>query len=435
MSGVPRCLMGPCIMNDRKMTQLNQTTLGTNHRNRWRWTVNLLFCLLIIAIGLGLSEYIKRTSPKAQKRIPARNIPRVETLVLFPVEHQVSVSAMGSVVPARALTLKSRVGGQVESLHPEFMVGGFIGQGRPILKLDPQDYRLALARKESQLTNAQYALKVEMGYQEVAQREWALLNTGKPADPADVELALRKPHLAKAQSDLAAAQAELEQAGLNLSRTTITAPFNAVVRDKFVEIGSQITTQDALAELVGTDEYWIRISLPVDRLRWIRIPASRSEAGAPASVHYRGHRRTGRVIRMLSDLEAQGRMARILVSVKDPLGLNETNPDSPQLLIGEFVRVEIQGHRLTDVYRIPRGALRDNSKIWLVGTDDILQIKTVDTVWRDNRIVLIKDHIDPGARLVISDLAAAMDGMPVAAINREPVTDDAVSDVKDSHDG
>jgi multidrug efflux pump subunit AcrA (membrane-fusion protein) len=170
------------------------------------------------------------------------------------------------------------------------------------------------------------------------------LNSGKPADPADVELALRKPHLAKAQSDLAAAQAELDQAKLSLSRTDITAPFNSVVRDKFVEIGSQMSTQDALAELVGTDEYWIRVSLPVDRLRWIRIPSNRSETGALATIHYRGHQRTGRVIRLLGDLEAQGRMARILVSVKDPLGRKGTQPDTMPLLIGEYVRVEIQGN-------------------------------------------------------------------------------------------
>lgn len=410
-----------------KMNPPNEGAARQNRRSRWRWALNLLLCLAIIAVGLGLAEYIKKTSPKAQKRVPKRNIPRVETLALFPGDHQVAVNAMGSVVPARELTLKSRVSGQVESIHPEFVTGGFIGKGDRILKIDPQDYRLALARKESQLSNSQYELKVEMGYQEVAQREWTLLNTGKPADPADVELALRKPHLAKAQSDLAAAQAELEQARLSLSRTDIMAPFNAVVRAKHVEIGSQVSTQDVLADLVGTDEYWIRVSLPVDRLRWIRIPASRSATGALATVHYRGNQRTGRVIRLLGDLEPEGRMARILVSVKNPLGLVDPTPEHPPLLIGEYVRVEIQGDQLADVYRIPRSALRDNSTIWVVDTDGTLQIKPVDTVWRDDRIVLIDDHISPGDRLIISDLAAPVDGMRVEAANTDSPDDDIAS--------
>jgi RND family efflux transporter MFP subunit len=333
---------------------------------------------------------------------------------LFPGSHQVKISAMGSVVPAREMTLKARVTGQVASTNPEFTVGGIIDRGERILKIDPQDYQLALARQKSQLINAQYELKVEMGHQEVAQREWALLNTGKPADPADVELALRKPHLAKAKSDLAAAQAELEQAKLNLSRTDILAPFNAVVREKYVEIGSQISTQDALADLVGTDEYWIRVSIPVDRLRWLRVPVSRSDTGSPVTVHYRGHQRPGRVIRLLGDLEPQGRMARILVSVEDPLGRRNPQPDRPALLIGEYVRVEISGTRLTDIYRIPRSALRDNSTIWLVGPDDTLQIKPVDTIWREKNVVLIENHINPGDRLVVSDLAAPVAGMRIA---------------------
>jgi RND family efflux transporter MFP subunit len=422
-------------MSDEKVTQPAESVVAPYRRNRWRWVVNLLLCLVIIVIGLGLAEYIKKTSPKAQKRAPARNIPRVETMALFPGDHQVSISAMGSVVPAREMKLKSRVSGQVKSIHPDFIIGGFISKGERILKIDPQDYRLALARKESELANAQYEIKMEMGYQEVAQREWTLLNSGKPADPADVELALRKPHLAKAQSDLAAAQAELDQAKLSLSRTDITAPFNSVVRDKFVEIGSQISTQDALAELVGTDEYWIRVSLPVDRLRWIRIPSNRSETGALATIHYRGHQRTGRVIRLLGDLEAQGRMARILVSVKDPLGRKGTQPDTMPLLIGEYVRVEIQGEHLTDVYRIPRSALRDNSTIWLVGASDTLQIRPVDTVWRDDRVVLIENHIRPGDRLVVSDLSAPVDDMPVEATRSDPSEKNPTSATEDGSNG
>ncbi|BBO71510.1 hemolysin D [Desulfosarcina alkanivorans] len=411
-------------MNDGKMTQSDDAAAASHRRRRWRWLANLLLCLVIIAVGLGLAEYIKKTSPKAQKRVPQRNVPRVTVLALYPGDHQVSVSAMGSVVPAREMTLKSRVSGQVESIHPEFMTGGFIGQGERILKIDPEDYRLALARKESQLTNAQYELKVEMGYQEVAQREWTLLNSGKPAKPADVELALRKPHLAKAQSDVAAAQAELDQARLNLSRTDIRAPFNAIVRNQYVEIGSQVSTQDALADLVGTDEYWIRVSLPVDRLRWLRIPTRRSEAGSTATFHYRGHQGSGRVIRLLGDLETQGRMARILVSVKDPLGLKAPQHDRPPLLIGEYVRVAVQGERLTGVYRIPRSALRDNGTIWMVDASDTLRIQPVDTVWRDERMVLIANHIRPGDRLVVSDLAAPVDGMAVEAGSGDPSTGD-----------
>ncbi len=416
------------------MKQPNQPIDGTTDPSRWRRALTFVLCLIIVAAGLGLAGYLKKTAPKAQRRPPVRNVPRVETMALYPGDHQVSVTAMGTVAPAREMTLKSRVSGQVQSVHPEFVAGGIVARGQRLLKIDPQDYQLALARKESQLINARYELKVEMGFQDVARREWSLLNKGTPADALDEELALRKPHLAKARSSLAAAQAELEQARLNLSRTDIKAPFNAIVRATHVESGSQVSTQDALADLVGIDEYWIRVALPVDRLRWIRIPSKRSETGAPAMVHYRGYARSGRVIRLLGDLEPQGRMARILVSVEDPLGRGDGEPGQP-LLIGEYVRVKVQGETLADVYRIPRSALRDNNTIWLVAADDTLRIEPVVTVWRDDRHVLIHDHLAPGDRLVVSDLAAPVAGMQVDAVDNPPAMDGRASGPKDVTNG
>jgi multidrug efflux pump subunit AcrA (membrane-fusion protein) len=176
------------------------------------------------------------------------------------------------------------------------------------------------------VTDAEYNLKLELGHQEVAKREWMLLNGGKPAKSSDVDLALRKPHLDKAKADLEAAKAELKQANLNLARTRIRAPFNAIVRTHNVEMGSQVSIQDPLAELVCTDEYWIKVSIPVDRLKWISTPRNATESGSAVRIYYRnGFERTGTVIKLFGDLETEGRMARILVSVEDPLSLE--SPD------------------------------------------------------------------------------------------------------------
>ncbi len=385
------------------------------------WVRTLIVCAMIITIGIAGASYIKKTAPRAQKRPPERTVALVKTQPLFPDTHQVAVTGMGSVIPAREITLKSRVPGEIQAIHPEFVEGGFIRAGEKVLKIDAEDYELALARKESAVVNADYALKVEMGYQDVARQEWSLLYPERTANAQEEELALRQPHLAKARSDLAAARAELEQARLNLSRTDILAPFNAIVRSTHVNVGSQVSTQDPLAQLVGTDEYWIQVSLPVERLAWIQIPRTNTEKGASVTVSYRGNQRQGTVARLLSDLETDGRMARILVSVKDPLGLKSENRDNaPPLLIGEYVRVEIQGQRLTDVYRIPRSALRDNSTIWILADDDTLKILPVETVWRDADYVLMKNGIVPGQSLIVSDLSAPVDGLPLRDSDAAP---------------
>ncbi len=398
------------------MTLPTDADIRSTRRRRWRYGLTLLLCLGIIAAGAMLATYLKKTAPRAQRRPPEQMLPRVETVTLFPVEQRVSVEGMGSVIPAREMVLKSRVSGQITAVHTEFTAGGIIAQGQRLVTIDPQDYQLALARKKSQLADAEYELRVEMGFQQVARREWELLSQERSSPDGDDELALRKPHLAKARADVDAALAELEQARLDLSRTSIPAPFNALIRDTQVEVGSQVSPQDALAELVGTDEYWIRVALPVERLGWFAIPTRRSDpndTGAAADVHYRGHQRSGRVIRLLGDLETQGRMARILVAVDDPLGLTRKSTHGPPLLIGEYVRVQIQGRLLTGVYRIPRSSLRDGNTIWLAAPDDTLQVKPVEIVWRDDRVVLVRDHLQAGDRLIVSDVVTPVPGMPL----------------------
>jgi hypothetical protein len=82
-------------------------------------------------------------------------------------------------------------------------------------------------------------------------------------------------------------------------------------------------------------------------------------------------------------------------------------------LIGEYVRVEIQGRKLDGVYQIPRTALRDNSSVWMVTENQTLKIRKVRPVWRDADFVLLQDGFTSIERLIVSDLPAAVEGMPV----------------------
>jgi hypothetical protein len=106
-------------------------------------------------------------------------------------------------------------------------------------------------------------------------------------------------------------------------------------------------------------------------------------------------------------------MARILVEVKDPLGLKSAEQNKLQLLIGEYVRIEIEGRQLQNVYRIPRAALRDDANLWIVSDDGKLDIRKVVIIWRDPQTVLLREGLEPGDRLIVSDLAGPIQGMPV----------------------
>ena len=387
------------------------TVVPPSSVNWQRRAIRILVAIALILVGVIAAKTLIATAPKTKKRPPVKWIPLVEVHTFAPDRHQVVVKAMGTVMPAKSVKLEARVAGQVLAIHPEFVDGGFVKKGDVLVQLEEDDLRLVLAQRKSELVNAKYALALEQGRQQVAQREWQLLNDGN-VNEQEADLALRKPHLQKAQADVAAAQAALQKAELDLRRTRVIAPFNAIVRSRSVETGSQVSPQESLAELIGTDTYWIQATLAVDRLDWISIPQGANQEGALAKITYSaGHAIEGRVVRLLGDLTDQGRMAKIIVAVNDPLGRTASKNHRPPLLIGEYVGLQILGRHLDNVFSIPRTALRDNDTVWLLDGQNKLEIRGVMPVWRDTDHVLLRNNLKPGDRLVVSDLAAPVVGM------------------------
>ena len=374
--------------------------------------VRIVLSILLIVAGIAGARYLIHTKPKVTRRAPVKMAPLVKTVPLKLDTYSVNVPAMGLVIPAQEMVFKVPVAGEIIEMNPEFTTGGLLQENALILQIDPKDYQLALQQKQRSLSDAEYAYKLELGRQDVARREWNLLYGEKKTEEVESELALRKPHLEKAQVDIEGARAELEQAKINLARTRVTAPFNALVLNKYVDQGSQVSLQEKLADLVGTDVYWVQVSVPVEHLKWLKIPKDYTEEGAPASIYYReGSVRQGRVIRLLADLSKEGRMARLLVEVKDPLDLTGQDGRRAPLLIGEYVRVLIEGAPLPDVFRVPRFALRNDSQVWILDHEEKLAIHPVEIIWRDEEYVFIRDGLRPDDLLITSALAAPVDGM------------------------
>ncbi|OIQ51708.1 Multidrug resistance protein MdtA precursor [Pseudodesulfovibrio hydrargyri] len=374
---------------------------------------------IVLASGAG-SYLIMVSAPKAKMRPPQVIRQSVETRQAALANHRVVVDVMGTVTAAREIDLKSQVSGKVVEVSPDFVPGGFFQAGEPILNIDAKDYELAVREVEAQVTEAEYDLKVEQGYQKVSAREWALLQEAGNATQAETDLALRKPHLAKAQADLRAARAKLEQARIDLSRTRIAAPFAAMVESKDTDLGAAVAVQGGLATLVGTDEFWIQASVPVDRLGWINLPSAVRPEGSTARIISGSGAdesvRKGRVVRLLPSLEDEGRMARVLIAVKDPLNLEGRAGVKP-LLLGSYVSVRIEGNELTDVIAVPRTAFRDNSRVWVLAGDGTLDIRTVDPVWKDEESIVIREGLAPGERIVMTDLAAPVQGMLLTGVD------------------
>lgn len=371
--------------------------------------VAAIVSLSLIAGAVLVAVVLVITKPKAEKVTPPKHAELVNIQPLEQTDETIVLRLTGTVTPAKQVKLRSRVSGEVVGMAPGFIDGGLLSAGEAMLTIDPIDYQLALAQSESALEKARFDYKIELGRQDVAQREWELLKPEGEVSELEKELALRTPHLSASKAALQAAEANLEKARLNLERTRIKAPFNAVVLSRNANLGSQAAQQDVLAELAGTDAYWVTVSVPVDRIRRITIP------GSKARIHSGNTSiREGSVIKLLGDLEEKGRMARVLIEVKDPLALAPENLGKKPLLLGEYVRADIDGKVLQNVFSIPRNALRENSQVWLATKTNTLAARTVEVVWRDADRVLVAEGLSAGERLIVSDITAPVPDMAVS---------------------
>ncbi len=374
--------------------------------------IKFIIPILIILVALTIGRTIIKTTKKPEKKRPQRTAYAVEVVPLKAGKQAVQLKATGTVSPAVGITLRARVAGEIVEVAPEFIDGGSFKQGEVMLKIDPVDYRLALEQKKAALAEAEYQLQLEKGQGDIAAREWEILGAGEGSTEADRELALRVPHLKYRAAKLEAAKAELENAKLDIARTEVRAPFNAVIVERKTDLGTQATLQEPLATLAGSDQYYVRASIPVDQLKWINPDP---QNGSLATItRNTGDVRLGRVIRVESALEKMGRMARVIIAVDNPIQGNRP------VLLNEYVRVSIEGSAVENAYHIPREALHNDRFVWLVSLKGALEVREVVVSWRDATDVIVSNGLNDGDRLILTNLSTPINGMKLR-IEGDPI--------------
>ncbi|MGD8606064.1 MAG: efflux RND transporter periplasmic adaptor subunit [Myxococcales bacterium] len=378
-------------------------TKRTDRRLKWVLSIGILVASLLGALLLVVT---KEEPPRAPKTLEGT---LVEVTRIEATRQEVDLHAKGTVVPAKEIVLQPELGGRVVWQSPELVPGGRFEAGQPILRIDARDYELAVESFRSQVRRAKLDLTLEARRGEVAKREW---DTFGEMDVSDEQrdLAQRKPQLEASKLDLKAAQSALKKAELDLKRTVLRAPFNAMVVSEDVDIGQLINPQTPVARLVGTDEFHVQVSVPVGSLRTVH---ARSEDGPGSQVNIIQRvgegtiERRGEVIRQLPDLDPGGSMARLLVSIENPLGGKAELP----LLLGSFVDVAIAAQPIDDAIRLPRAALRNGREVYVMNDEDLLEIHEVEIAWTEPDSVLITGGLTPNERVVISRIATPVPNM------------------------
>lgn len=374
----------------------------------------------IISVGIvGFLILINlRTEPPREETVVVA--PLVETVTVSELSGVLTVQGNGSVVAAREVNLSAEVPGRIVSISSNFVSGGRFRTGDVLLSIDGSDYENAVAVADAEVAQRRLELLLAEEESQIARDEWDRLQArdgGTETAPSTElgSLVLREPQVKLAEAVYRGAQARLSDARSRLARTRIVAPFNGRIRTRLAEVGQYVGPGAVVASFYGTDQVEIVVALNagnaalIDHLFSNRSSDNRIPAIVRAGVGGDDQQWGAYVHRIEGALDPATRTYRVVIRVDAPYRITEER--SP-LLVGMYVRVEIEGRHLDTYFRIPREALRESDSVWVV-EDGKLQMRRVHVVQEIEEIVVVDDGLSNGDQLIISVLPVVADGMSV----------------------
>lgn len=378
--------------------------------------VRKLFPLVILIGACALAYFIIVTKPVAERKPPPKIVPQVSSIIVEQGDMPLYIESAGTIIPSQMISLKSQVQGTVAILSEDFKPGEIVKKGTLLLTLDKIDYQAAVLKNTAELAKVKADYELELGQQNIVRTEFQQLQTILPnvqnISAVEKNLALRKPQLEQAKANVSIAEANLNLSKLDLERTEIRAPFDALINTRLVSTGQQITTSESLGELIAIDEYWVEVALPVDTLYNNKIFENTNKNAEIDVITQNNTKWAGSLIQIVGTLSEGSRMGKMLVRVKDPLGLSQAEPHAP-LLMGDEVDIRLQAGVYDDVYALPRSAVRNNASVWVI-EENILYEKPVNVIWKGASTVYVQsDALADRVEVLTSNLANPVEGMQI----------------------
>ena len=373
-----------------------------------------LGALLVLAAGIALAVMIVAAGPELQQSAAAPKVPVVYAEPALPRWVQMTVDAHGEVLPKTESNLVSEVAGRVVAVAPGMVTGGFFAKGDVLVEVERVDYDVVLEQSRAHLASARSELE----------------NAGKDhrraeelAQTQSVSESLRDDALNRltiARASLRAAEASLARAERDLARTRLTAPYDGRVRTERVDVGQFVNRGEAIATLYSIDYAEVRLPVRDVDLAFLPLSLARTEDDTPMPrvilrAEFAGaeHAWEAHVVRTEGELDPRTRMVNVIAEVPTPY---EPPGNAPPLTVGLFVEAEIFGVWVENVIVVPRTALQDGDRVYVVAEDGRLSFRSIDVLRMTGGSAYIRGGVESGELICLSTLANAIDGQRVRPI-------------------
>ena len=344
--------------------------------------------LLAVAIGAvaGLAYQAHQSSPadKAPATSAKKGPPPTPVTVARVAARDMPVvlELVGRGEAFERVVLKSRVDGQVQKVS--FDEGRGVAQGAVLIQLDPADFQARVAQAQANLARDQALLKKARA--DVA-RYQALQGQGFVSEEKVAEL---RAGVEAGEAGVAADQAALELARLQLGYTTVRAPFAGVVGDRRVHPGAAVKTNETeLAEVSRVRPLLVTFAVPEKHLPAVRAALAARRLGVSVRLPGQGGPGQG----------GPGKAARIdfMDPAVDPatgtLRMKAQLPNADAALApGQFLNVALVLDTLRQAPVVPAQAVQqgpEGSFVYLLNAEGAASLRPVQvTTVRDGLAVI-----------------------------------------------
>ncbi len=335
---------------------------------------------VVVVVGLAVPKWLSMQrqpvagpGPAVEERLQVR----VETVTPGPLEERLVTS--GTVRANEWVNIVTEVAGKIESI--EFEEGAVVQEGSVLVRLDTSTLS---AERDRARFRAELARR-----QEARQRE--LLNDGL----------ISTEEYDSTVGELNVLEAELELRQAMLAKAEIRAPFSGVIGLRGVSPGAYVTSQTRLTTLQDIDPVKIEFSVPEAYARELALGDAVRFSIKGLQEEYQGQ-----IYAIEPAIDPETRSLTLRAKAANPSGT---------LLPGAFAEVDVAIREVPDALSLPAVAVvpeLGGKKVYLFA-DGVAETRIVETGIRTEDRVQITRGLEPGERVIVSNIARLRAGLPV----------------------
>ena len=307
----------------------------------------------------------------------------------------------GRLEAAEYVELRARVGGVIDRVH--FADGALVTRGQLLFTVDPRPFAAEVARLESQLTAAK--ARAELATAELARAQKLL--DAKAASRQEVDQLASGARTSTA--DIAAAEAALRVARLNLEFTAVRAPIAGRISRANVTAGNLVNEQVVLTSIAGVARVHAYFDGSEQTFLRIRAAGEKAPAVRMALANEEGYPHVGKLDFVDNRLNAQTGAIRLRASFDNTKG---------QFVPGLAARLVMATSAPYSAVLVPERAIgTDQSKkfVVVVGANGQPQFRDVQLgALQDGMRVVGGGKLKAGENVVVDGLQRIIPGVPVA---------------------